>query len=444
MAQIKDLKTGIKYKDTPIGKIPVDWEVVRLEDVCDEIYRYPTYYNIKYVEQDGVPEVRGELIKNNGELSSDPSEYRYISKETSANFPRTILHEGDFVLSVRGTMGKIGYIPSNLENANMTANLMRISPNRNKVYSLWMKQFFLSDFFQNSLDQASSATTIKTIKAPELKAIDLALPSLSEQKMIAEFLTTVDEAIEKTDQIIEKNKEIKKGLMQKLLTRGIGHKKFKKTELGEIPEKWEIKTFKKLLEGGILSKIQDGNHGNDHPKSSDYVPSGVPFIMANNLVDGTVDIRDCKFIRKDQADKLRVGFAISGDVLLSHKGTIGRVAIVPEIKDYIMLTPQVTYYRIGRVDKLSNAFLRYVMESRGFQEHISKLSKQSTRNYIGISQQKNLFMVLPSLNEQKQIAEILSSVDNEIVEELNHKDQLESLKRGLMQVLLTGKIRVSV
>ena len=108
MAQIKDLKTGIKYKDTPIGKIPVDWEVVRLEDICDEIYQYPTYYNIKYVEQGGVPEVRGELIGNDGELSSDPSEYRYISKDTSANFPRTILHEGDFVLSVRGTMGKIG------------------------------------------------------------------------------------------------------------------------------------------------------------------------------------------------------------------------------------------------------------------------------------------------------------------------------------------------
>ena len=66
------------------------------------------------------------------------------------------------------------------------------------------------------------------------------LPPISEQKKIAEILTTVDEAIEKTDQIIEKTKEVKKGLMQKLLTRGIGHKKFKKTEIGEIPEEWEF------------------------------------------------------------------------------------------------------------------------------------------------------------------------------------------------------------
>ena len=277
-----------------------------------------------------------------------------------------------------------------------------------------------------------------------LKSVLIAKPNTYEQKKIAEILTTLDEAIEKTDQIIEKSKDAKKGLMQNLLTRGIGHKKFKKTEIGEIPEEWKVRTFKELLDEGILSEIQDGNHGNEHPKSSDYVPSGVPFIMANNLVDGTVDIRHCKFIRKDQADKLRVGFATSGDVLLSHKGTIGRVAIVPEIKDYIMLTPQVTYYRIGQVNKLSNAFLRYFMESRGFQEYISKLSKQSTRNYIGISQQKNLFMVLPSLNEQKQIAEILSSVDEEIEKETNRQEQLEFLKKGLMQILLTGKIRVSV
>ena len=113
----------------------------------------------------------------------------------------------------------------------MTANLMRISPNREKVYPLWLKQFFLSDFFQSRLDQASSATTIKTIKAPELKAIELALPSLPEQNKIAEILTTVDEAIEKTSQIIEKGKEVKKGLMQTLFARGIGHKRFKKTEI---------------------------------------------------------------------------------------------------------------------------------------------------------------------------------------------------------------------
>jgi len=207
-----------KFKKTEIGEIPEEWEVMKLEEVCDEIYRYPTYYNIQYVEQDcGVPEVRGELIKDNGELPSDLSEYRYISKETSFKFQRTILHEGDFVLSVRGTMGKIGYIQSYLENANMTANLMRISPNREEVHPLWMKQFFMSDFFQRRLDAASSATTIKTIKAPELKEIELALPPFNEQKQIAAILSSVDEEVERETSHKEQLETLKKGLMQVLL-----------------------------------------------------------------------------------------------------------------------------------------------------------------------------------------------------------------------------------
>jgi type I restriction enzyme S subunit len=227
----KELKKGLmqtvltrgigheKFKKTEIGEIPENWEALKLEDISDEIYRYPTYYNIKYVKQsEGVPEVRGELIKDDGRLSEDLADYRFIDAETSQRFPRTILHEGDFVLSVRGTMGKIGYISKSLENANMTANLMRISPSRRKISPFWLKQFFLSNFFQTRLDEASSATTIKTIKAPELKAIELPIPPLPEQKKIADILSSIDEEIEKESEHREQLESLKKGLMQILLT----------------------------------------------------------------------------------------------------------------------------------------------------------------------------------------------------------------------------------
>lgn len=440
MAQIKDLKTGIKYKDTPIGKIPVDWEVVRLEDVCDEIYRYPTYYNIKYVEQDGVPEVRGELIKNNGELSSDPSEYRYISKETSANFPRTILHEGDFVLSVRGTMGKIGYIPSNLENANMTANLMRISPNRNKVYPLWLKQFFLSDFFQNSLDQASSATTIKTIKAPELKAIDLALPSLSEQNKIAEILTTVDETIEKTDQIIKKNKEIKKGLMQKLLTRGIDHNKFKKTKIGEIPEEWKIVSLEVLFD-----------FINGHAFYTDgYVNEGYRVIdLLNITIEGKFQLteRD-KFVSEEVYNKYPKVHLHKDDIIIimtditPDKKLLGKSAVVDSSGKYVL------NQRVGCLRKkdetLDLDFIRYAINSDMVHKKFVYHSLGTAQFYINTPTIKGIKVMLPPLSEQYEIAGILSDVDTKIEKEEGYKAKLEHLKKGLMQVLLTGKIRFSV
>ena len=98
----------------------------------------------------------------------------------------------------------------------------------------------------------------------------------------------------------------------------------------------------------ILEKPLDGNHGNIHPKSSDFVSYGIPFVMANNIKNGHVDLSNCSFLRKEQADSLQKGFSLSGDVLLTHKATIGNTAVVGDIPcEYIMLTPQVTYYRIA-------------------------------------------------------------------------------------------------
>ena len=208
-----------EFKDTEIGKIPKNWKVVKLGEIAVDIYRYPTYYNIKYVGMDeGVPEVRAELIKENGELEDDLSKYRFISKETSQRFSKTILHEGDFVLSVRGTLGKVAIVPKFLEGANITANLMKISLNRLKCYPPFFKQFFLSDFFRKNLDNISSQTTIKTIQASKLKSIKIPLPPLEEQKKIAEILSTIDNKIETETKYLDYMKKLKEKLLAALMT----------------------------------------------------------------------------------------------------------------------------------------------------------------------------------------------------------------------------------
>ena len=206
-----------EFKDTEIRRIPKKWEAVRLGEIAAEVSRYPTYYNITY-EDDGVPEIRGELIKENGELQEDLSKYRFISEETSQRFPRTALQEGDFVLSVRGTMGKVAIVPKFLEGANITANLMRISLDRSKCYPQFFKQVFLSDFFRKTLEDLSSQTTIKTIQAPVLKSITTPLPPFSEQQRIASILLTVDKKVELERKEKARLERIKQGLMDLLLT----------------------------------------------------------------------------------------------------------------------------------------------------------------------------------------------------------------------------------
>lgn len=220
---------------------------------------------------------------------------------------------------------------------------------------------------------------------------------------------------------------------------------YKMTEVGEIPEDWEATTVGGLVKEGVIENPLDGNHGELHPKSNDFVSYGIPFIMANNIHNGNIDFERCAYIRKEQADSLRKGFSIHGDVLLTHKATIGNTAIVGEIIfDYLMLTPQVTYYRVADPSRLSNIYLRHFFDYPKFQSVLKMLSGGGTRSYIGITAQLQLPVVIPPTKaEQEAIAAALSDADAliESLEQLIAKKR--NIKQGAMQELLTGKRRLS-
>jgi type I restriction enzyme S subunit len=198
---------------------------------------------------------------------------------------------------------------------------------------------------------------------------------------------------------------------------------------------WEETTVGELVKRSVLERPLDGNHGSIHPKGDDFVATGVPFIMASDLVGGGIDTVNCSFISLEQAKSLRKGFAKRGDVLLSHKATLGRTALVGEIPgDFVMLTPQVTYYRPKDATKLNNRYLKYYFDSEQFQQVLqSWAGAGSTRAYIGITDQLRLPILLPPLAEQKRTAEVLGVLDDKI--ELNRRMNatLEATVRALFQ-----------
>lgn len=216
----KLLTEGIRhkeFKETKIGKIPKEWKVVRLRDLLVECYRYPTYYNIEYVNK-GVPEIRGELLLDDGQIETDLTKFRFIKEKTAKRFPKVMLEKEDIVLSVRGTMGKIGYVPKDLEGAVITANLMRLSPNRQKIYPKFFMQYLLSMKFRQRLRALSTYTTIRTIQSRVLKSIRIPLPPIREQQEIAQILSTINERLGLDRKRKEKFERVKMGLMNDLLT----------------------------------------------------------------------------------------------------------------------------------------------------------------------------------------------------------------------------------
>lgn len=202
-----------------------------------------------------------------------------------------------------------------------------------------------------------------------------------------------------------------------------------------IPKNWLILEVGDLVKRGILEKPMDGNHGSIHPKAKDYVNHGIPFIMAADLKNGYIDFDRCKFITHQQAKTLKKGFAKKGDVLLTHKGTIGRVALVKDLStQYLVLTPQVTYYRVRNNKLLLNKYLLYYFMSEKFQHFfLAFAGSGSTRNYLGITHQLKLPVVLPPIEEQHRIANILSTIDDKI--ELNHQinQDLEEMAQAIFK-----------
>jgi type I restriction enzyme S subunit len=219
---------------------------------------------------------------------------------------------------------------------------------------------------------------------------------------------------------------------------------YSKTEMGILPKEWKVYSIGELVENGIIEKPLDGNHGNIHPKSTDFVDDGIPFIMANSVCEGILDLKQCNFITKEKAENLQKGFSITGDVLLTHKGTVGNVAIVGKISTpYIMLTPQVTYYRVKDKSRITNTFIRYYFESAKFQGVLQSLSGGGTRAYIGITKQRQLPFILPPLPEQKAIAQAVSDADAAVAELDRLITKKRNVKQGAMQQLLTGRKRLT-
>ena len=263
------------------------------------------------------------------------------------------------------------------------------------------------------------------------------LPSSAEQRKIASCLSTLDELIGAQGRKVAALRTQKNWLMLQLFPReGETQPRLRFPEFQDAGD-WERTTIGVLVDGGLLYPPKDGNHGNIHPKSSDYVADGIPFIMASDLNGGLIDIVNCHFISKEQAETLQKGFAKEGDVLLSHKGTVGEVSVVRKINTpYLMLTPQVTYYRVKDRSRLSNEFLAQLFVAEAFQSNLLEVSGGGTRAYIGITEQAKLRVQLPQdAAEQQRIASCLSSLDELITAETQRLEALKTHKRGLMQQL---------
>ena len=175
----------------------------------------------------------------------------------------------------------------------------------------------------------------------------------------------------------------------------------------KVPSGWCLRSVAELLRVGAIVDLKDGNHGTNHPRTSDFVNKGLPFLTASEVVDFHIAYDGAYKVAGEPLAKLKVGFAEAGDVILTHKGTVGRVAICDRS---CVLSPQTTYYRLNTSYFLAHYF-QYFLASHSFTIQLNAIKSQTTRDYVPISEQYRLFIVCPPLGEQ---ARIVAEVDRHL------------------------------
>jgi len=268
-----------------------------------------------------------------------------------------------------------------------------------------------------------------------MKKVCLPIPPLSEQKKIASILTSVDEVIENTQKQIDKLQDLKKATMNELLTKGIGHTEFKDSELGQIPKSWETKR----LGDNAYIKARIGWRG---LSSSEYTDEGPYLIAGKHLKKGKIQWSKCDHISEERFDESYEIKLLENDLIISKDGTIGRLGFVNNLPGPATINGTMMLIRPN--SNLYSKFVYYYLEGDKFSELVNEKVSGSSVPHIFQRDMVEFSVDCPPLTEQMKIASILTSMDKNIEEKQHKLTQTQSLKKSLMQDLLTGKVRVNV
>lgn len=395
-----------EHKQASADKIPEGWEVKKMINIAtlQRGYDLPARQRKK-----------GEypVIGSNGIVG-----YHNIHKVVGPGV----------VIGRSGTLGKVYYSSGDYWPLNT---------------SLYVKEFhgnvakFIYYFFQHiNISRFSAGTGVPTLNRNLLHPVRFTIPRTSEQRKIAEILSIVDDAIHKADEAIAKAERLKKGLMQELLTKGIGHKEFKNTKIGRIPKEWEI-----VKVGDVAAHVGSGL--TPRGGASTYLDHGIPFIRSQNVFMNKLSLSDVAYISVETHREMFRSMVQPGDVLLNITGaSIGRVATVPESVQEANVNQHVC--RLRFLEVLSPKFASYYLSSNFGQSEIMRLQGGATRQGLNYQQVRSLSLLLPQLPEQQNIADVLSTIDRGLDLQSKRRETLDQIKKGLMNDLLTAKRRVKV
>ena len=433
-------------KQTEIGLIPDDWEVKNINKECTIKARigWQGLKSTEYLDYGNYILITGTDF-NNGFINWKSCSY--VTKWRFNQDKNIQIKQGDVLVTKDGTIGKIAFLGSIPMQGTLNSGVFVVRPKNNeKIDSVFLSLIFKSLWFDSFLEQITSGSTIVHLYQKDFVKFDFPLPPLPEQQQIAKVLSDVDVLISTTEKLLQKKRNIKQGTMQNLLT---GKKRLpgfaksnntKMTELGEIPEDWEVKSLGELC--SLITK-QTGFDYSATIKPSlvlEHQKNTLPFIQNKDFEEERINFETDFYIPIAVAKKFPKIYLNEEVLLISISGRIGNVAYFKHTQD-AFIGGAVGIAHFYDKDNI-NYCMRYLLSPNG-QMQIFANEKSGAQHNLTIADVRKLSIPMPKDNKElNAIASVLSSMDKEI-EILNTKlEKYRNLKTAMMQQLLTGKIRL--
>ena len=402
-------------------EIPEDWEVVRLGEVCKiTMGQSPpsSTYNDKGI---GLPFLQGKA--EFGEIYPRP--VKYCSK------PLKIAQEGDILISVRAPVGDVNIAPFKCAIGRGLASIKPLNTER------LLFLFYFLIYAKKRIEEEGTGSTFKAIRKSNLESFKIPLPTLPEQRKIVRVLDKIQQAIELQDRIIKQAKNLKKSLMQKLFTEGLYGKEQKETEIGLIPKSWEVVKLGEIarFKNGInFTKEQKGNKG--------ILTIDVLNMYSENIY---LDIKETNLYRVNL--KVNSDYLLKpGDILfvrssLKREG-VGWASLFNGYDEPVTFCGFIIRARLLDKQEILPEFVTYFFRSDIARREFMAGSEQVAITNINQGRLKSFKIPLPPLEKQKQIAHILSVVDEKIEVEQKRKQVLKELFKTMLHKLMSGEIRL--
>lgn len=418
--------------------LPTDWQVERISVMAKVVGGGTPSRDVSSLWGGEIPWVTpGEVSREGSAYLSETRER--ISELGLAGSGATVLPPGSLMITTRATLGAraINAVP-------MTTNqgfksLVFVSGADAPFY------YYLTEKLKPELKRRASGTTFLEVSGAELGKIEVPVPPLHERRLIAEILDNLDTTIRQTEAVIEKLKLVKQGLLHDLLTRGIdanGELRppqsqaphlYKNSPLGWIPTEWSAVTLNDLVDQrrpivyGILMPGQ-GHEG------------GVPVVKVKDIVGGSIRLDQLLLTspaidREYKRSRLRCG-----DLLFTIRGSVGRTAFVPAQLDGANITQDTARIEVSRLDsRFVREYLAMPSPSSFIATHTLGVAVQG----INLRDVRRIPLAAPEAHEATRIADIIETSNGRIAAEKLTLEKIKLARTGLMDDLLTGRVRVT-